>query len=417
VPRLQINAQRLRSTLVELAKIGGEPEGGVTRLAYSQEEAQARTWIIDRLAEIGLAARLDAAGNVRAVRAGQTNAPTIMIGSHVDTVPHGGRFDGAAGTIAALEVMRTVQEANLSTTRPIEFVVFAAEESPRFQAGNRFGSRAMAGQVTAEDAFRLVDDKGITLGAAMQAVGLDPVQLERARRTVGEIAAFIELHIEQGTILAEANSPVGIVTRVIGTRRYRIELTGRADHSGGTPMGARRDALAAAAEVVLAVEKIANGIGGSLVGTVTTLQVEPNAMNVVPGQTVLGIDLRALEVSELDAASEQILETVNTISQRRRIQPCVQLLRDTAPISLSERIQAVLQTAAARAAIPVRLVPSHTGHDAISLNDLTDTGMIFVRNPTGQSHSPAESVEWSDYAAATQLLLESVLLLAENSNA
>lgn len=410
--RPHIDGTQLRADVQGLAEIGGEPDGGVTRLAYSEEEARARQWMADQYAQLGLQVRVDIAGNLLARREGREDVASVMTGSHVDTVPHGGRFDGAAGSLAALAVARAMQGSEVATRRPIEFVVFAAEESPRFRAGHRFGSRAMAGQVTAQDAVALVDSQGVTLAEAMRRVGLDPQRLTEARRERGALAAFVELHIEQGTRLQRAGVPVGIVTSITGTRRYRIDLTGRADHSGGTPMGQRRDALLAAAEVVLAMERIAIEVGGDLVGTVTMLTVEPNAMNVVPGRAVLGVDLRDLKTESIEAATARLMEALDEIGERREVVASVQCLRDTSPLLLSAQVQEVSEEGANRVGIPTRHVGSLSGHDATSLSALTDVGMIFVRNPSGNSHSPAERVEWDDLTAATQVLLETVLKLA-----
>lgn len=411
-PRTLIDSERLKADIPELAEIGRDPAGGITRLAYSAEEARARRWLADRFAQLDLAVQIDAAGNLIARRAGTDATAPVLTGSHVDTVPQGGRFDGAAGALAALEVARTLDEENVTTRRPIEFVVFAAEESPRFTAAHRFGSRAMAGQVSSEDADALVDDDGITVTQAMTQRGLAPERLADARRRPGDIAAFLELHIEQGTTLAQAGIPVGIVTSIAGTRRYRITLDGQPAHSGGTPMDARQDALAAGAEVVLAMEQIATEIGGTLVGTVTMLTVTPNAMNVVPGRSVLGVDIRDTTTATIDEAGRRLIEAIEAICDRRRVTPTIRQIRDTAPMQLSERIQRAVDASAARAGIPIKRVSSHTGHDVISLSDITDVGMIFVRNPSGRSHSPDESVQWDDLALATQVLLETMLTLA-----
>ena len=411
---LLVNADRLKADISALARIGAEADGGVARLAYSAEETSARDWIAERLAALGLHPRLDAAGNLSASLLGKQKVAAVMTGSHVDTVPHGGRFDGAAGTIAALEIARTVQEAGIVTERPIEIVVFAAEESPRFKAASRIGSRSMAGQVTVEETRELVDSNGVSLFQAMQQVGLNPERLPEARRSPGEIEAFVELHIEQGTALAEAGIPVGAVTDIVGTRRYLITVEGRADHSGGTPMATRRDALAAAAEVVLTMERFATDHAGTLVGTVTTLDVEPNALNVVPGSTTLGVDIRDMHAESMEKIALQFLQAVDAICTRRSLSFTVQLLRDTPPIPLSERVLVTMESAAVLAVLPLQRVPSHTGHDAASLASITDIGMIFVRNPTGRSHSPAESIQFDDFTAATQVLLGTVLTLADN---
>ncbi len=414
---MQINAVRLKRNIIALSEIGGQPNGGVTRLAYSIQEKQAREWVAARFQECGLPVRLDAAGNLFAHLRGRFPLPLVMTGSHVDTVPNGGHFDGAAGTLAALEVGNTLREAGFKPVNSIEFAVFAAEESPRFKAGNRFGSRALVGQVGPADAELLTDENGITLAQAMCALELDPALLPTAQQRHGAIKAFLELHIEQGTELQALGIPVGVVTRVAGTRRYQIEVWGRADHSGGTPMHARQDALAAASQIILEIERAANEIGGSLVETVTTLSVEPNAMNIVPGKVVLGVDMRDIHCDALDRATLALFESVDSVAQQRGVAATITVLRETAPIKLAPHLCDAMREAGARAGIPTALVPSHTGHDAISMSAITDSGMIFVRNPGGKSHSPAECVEWDDLALATQLLLETIVSLTEKVHA
>ncbi|HZQ08023.1 MAG TPA: hydantoinase/carbamoylase family amidase [Anaerolineae bacterium] len=246
--------------------------------------------------------------------------------------------------------------------------MFAAEESPRFKAGNRFGSRALVGRVSVTDAYRLQDENGVTLAQAMRQVGLDPDSLALAQTQHSAIGAFIELHIEQGTALQALGIPVGVVTSLTGTRRYQVEIIGRADHSGGTPRHARRDALAAAAQIILDVERAAHDIGGSLVATVTTLHLEPNAMNVVPGMVRLGIDVRDIQTDTLERATEALRHTLKQVAQQRGVETTLTMLRNTPPTQLSPRLRAAIAEAGARAGIPTVEVPSHTGHDVISMS-------------------------------------------------
>lgn len=414
---LKIDAGRLDASVLALAEIGGLPNGGVTRLAYSEQEKQAREWVAAQYLECGLAVWLDAAGNLFARLPGLEQAPLVMTGSHLDTVPNGGRFDGAAGTLAALEVARTLSQVGVTPKLPIEFVVFAAEESPRFKVSNRFGSRALAGQVSSSDAYRMRDENGVTLAQAMRQLGLDPDALAMAQLASGAVRAFVELHIEQGTELQTLGVPVGVVSSITGTRRFQVEIQGRADHSGGTPMHARRDALAAAAELILDVEQAAKEIGGSLVETVTTLTLEPNAMNVIPGRVVLGVDIRDIHRDSIRQATDALKHSLQQVAEKRDVVTNLTLLRDTEPVEMSLRIREAITAAGKRAAISTAEVPSHTGHDTISLAELAEIGMIFVRNPSGRSHCPDEWVAGQDLAAGTQVLLETIWSLGESAHA
>lgn len=394
-----------------LAAIGRDPAGGWTRLAYSAEEAAARELVGGWLAEAGLAVRTDAAGNLRArTAAADPAAPVVLTGSHLDTVPGGGRWDGALGVVAAVEAVTAL--AGVRTARPVEVVAFAAEESPRFrQSAYRFGSRAMAGLVGPPDAASLADDDGITVAAAMRALGLDPDRLDEARIDPASVHALVELHIDQGRTLSTLDRPVGVVTAVTGSRRTRLEVLGRADHSGAARMADRRDALAAAAELVLAAERAAL-LGPDLVATVGWLRVEPGAVSVVPGRVELTLDLRSVSEPVLLAGASTVDAAFRDVAARRDVALTATPIRDVRPVAMDAGVRAAITAAAASAGVPVADVPSHAGHDAGTLAPLVPTGMVFVRNASGRSHSPAEDVDWPDAVAGAEVLTATLLRLA-----
>jgi allantoate deiminase len=405
----RIDDDRFRRRWDALAGIGRDPVAGWTRLAYSAPEAAARELVGGWLADAGLTVRVDAAGNLRArTAAADPTAPAVLTGSHLDTVPRGGCWDGSLGVVAAVEAVTAL--AGVRTVRPVEVVAFAAEESPRFrQSAYRFGSRAMAGLVGPADAAALADDDGITVAAAMRAVGLDPDRLDEARIDPAGVHALVELHIDQGRTLSTLDRPVGVVTAITGSRRTMHEVLGRADHSGAARMADRRDALAAAAELVLAAERVA---GDELVATVGWLRVEPGAVSVVPGRVEFTLDLRSVSEPVLLAGATAADAAFREVAARRDVALTGTPIRDVRPVAMSPVVRDAITAAAAAVGVPVADVPSHAGHDAGTLAPSVPTGMVFVRNASGRSHSPAEDVHWPDAVAGAEVLAETLLRLA-----
>lgn len=411
---LPISRERIASDLEELAAITATPGEGVTRLAFTAEDIRARDLAGRWLEGAGLRVRVDGAGNLIGRRAGADDqAPVVLCGSHLDSVLHGGRFDGTVGVLGALEVMRALAATGIRTKVSLEVVAFAAEESARFgQTAHRFGSRAMAALVAPDTAEQARDAAGMTLADAMRSCGLDPHHVAAARRTPEEIGAYVELHIEQGDILARAGRPVGAVTCITGTTRLRAELEGSADHSGTTPMPARRDALAGAAEIILGVERIAAIPGGSLVATVGTINAEPNSISVVPGRVAIGVDVRDMLGPPREQAVAEIRALILEVAERRRLHAVMRTSRDDSPTPLSAHIQELTVEACAACGIGCMRVPSHSGHDATSISAIAETGMIFLRNVSGRSHSPAEQVELADIVLGVRALAGTLLRLA-----
>jgi hydantoinase/carbamoylase family amidase len=408
-----ISESRIADNLRRLEVITATPGDGITRLAFSDADATARALVVKWMRDAELEVRVDAAGNIIGRRNGSASDPAVLTGSHLDSVPNGGNYDGVVGVIAAIECARVLAERRAQTRRPIEFVCFASEEAPRFaQSSNRFGSRAMAGLIDPELPQRLHDSDGTSLAEAMRRVGLDPSQLASAKRDPSELFAIVELHIEQGTLLAEAKTPVGIVTRITGTTRFKVDVIGASDHSGGTPMTRRRDALAGAAEMILAIEAAARDLGGDLVATVGVIEVRPGAISVVPGLVTFGVDVRDVLEAPRRGAVRQIMEAIETIASRRALGTSVSLIRDDDPVVLSASIQDVAKSVAARLRIPSMSIPSHTGHDAASLSAITEAAMLMVRNRSGKSHAPDEHVDVEDIVAGTRVLCGVVEYLA-----
>ncbi len=411
---LAIKPDRLLADLESFAGIGADPRGGITRLAYSEVDLHARRRFVERAEAAGLAPRTDAVGNIFARRSGREGglAP-VGFGSHLDSVPNGGRFDGPLGVLAALEVVRSLNDAGMTTRRPIDVICFAAEESGRFGLGT-LGSKALVGKLTPGMLESLRDPQGETLGQALRACGYDPDRLDQARLRPGDYHAYLELHLEQGAVLESRGLPVGVVTGIAAPTRYRVTYTGRADHSGATPMDLRKDALVAAAELVLAVRRLTVTHGSpTTVGTVGVLRVQPGAMNVIPGEATMGIDIRDIEAEGKRRVAMEVRSAAEEIARDSGLAVRIEPLTDDAPVPLPARIRQISAAACQARGIPFMELPSGAGHDAMYMAEVTEVGMLFTRCRDGISHNPAEYVSPEDVIAGATALAETVLRLAE----
>ncbi|MDQ4079350.1 MAG: Zn-dependent hydrolase, partial [Gemmatimonadota bacterium] len=299
-PRLRVNGPRLNESLNALAEFGKTPQGGVTRLAYSEADQAAREYVMGLMAAAKLEVRIDAGGNIIGRRAGREAAlPPILFGSHIDSVPDGGRYDGNVGSMGAIEVARTLADNNVVTRHPLEVVIFQNEE------GGLIGSRAMIGALT-ERELDLVSRSGKTIREGIAFIGGDPNRLAEARRKPGEIAAYLELHIEQGAVLATEKIDIGVVEGIVGINWWDVTVQGFANHAGTTPMDRRRDALLATAKFIEAVNRVVTSVPGRQVGTVGRIQALPGAPNVIPGTVVLSLELRDLDAAKIAMLYERI---------------------------------------------------------------------------------------------------------------
>ena len=411
---LAVNLGRLLADLETFSAIGGDGKGGVTRLAFTPPDRSARRLFQEKLAQAGLIVRVDAIGNVFGRRGGrEAGLPPVLLGSHLDSVPEGGRFDGTLGVLSALEAIRMLHDGRVETRRPIEVVCFAAEESSRFGSGT-IGSKAVVGKLRPDMLEGLRDAEGRTLAEVLRECGLSPDRLGDVRRQPGAYHAYLELHLEQGAVLEHAGIPVGLVTGIAAPTRFRVTYTGRADHSGATPMGLRRDALVAGAELVLAVRRIVLGHGSpTSVGTVGVLRVQPGAMNVIPGQASLGIDLRDIDAEAKGRVAKKVAAAARRIARKWKAEVSIETVTDESPVPLPERIRQIGAAACRACGVPCMELPSGAGHDAMYLAEIADTGMIFVRCREGISHNPAEFVDPQDAAAGAAVLAETALRLAD----
>ena len=403
--RFRVNEERLHRNLEELAQFGSTEEGGVRRLAFSQEDIDARHFCIGLMRNAGLEVRIDAAGNIIGRRAGtDSTAAPILFGSHTDTVPNGGKYDGSLGSLAAIEIARVVEENGYSNRHPLEAVIWCDEES------GLTGSLGYVGRLTAEALSRERSDRA-TLAENIERIGGDPTRIEEAAHGPGEIAAYLELHVEQGGVLDRSGINVGIVQGIVGISHYEIELVGFPNHAGTTPMGQRQDALLAASEIVLAVNNTVRSVSGSHVGTVGRLNVEPNAPNVVPGRVTLTVELRDLSNDTIDMLWGRILAEVEETARRQNISLSHERTARVEPAIADPDIQRVITQAASALNLTARAMPSGAGHDAQVLAGIGPMGMVFVPSVDGISHSPLEFTKPEDVINGANLLLQSVLRL------
>ncbi len=412
----RVRGERIAADLAALAALTRRDQPGYTRLAFSEEDRLARAWLRERMGEAGLSVQVDAAANMIGRRTEDPGGPgegaglgALAVGSHIDTVPQGGRFDGMAGVVAGLEVARVLKEANRRTRHPLEVIAFTNEEPNAFGIST-VGSRAMAGKLSADRARALREPGGRTLAEAIDFLGGDAARLVTARRPPGAIAHYLELHIEQGPVLDREKAPVGVVTGIAAPTRVRVRLGGRPDHAGTTPMGMRRDALAGAAEVVLALEAIASQTPET-VGTVGCLSNQPNHANVVPGQVEMLLEFRSILPERIAAVRKQFLAAVQEVARRRGLDVSWEFMMEERPIPIPPETVARAATVCQELGIPYRRVASGASHDANHIAEIAPVAMLFVPSAGGRSHCPEEFTETADLAAGTRVLLELLLRL------
>jgi beta-ureidopropionase / N-carbamoyl-L-amino-acid hydrolase len=405
---VRIDLPRLQRDLEELGEIGKTPEGGVWRSSFSDADMEARRWYLMRIEEAGLQHWVDAAGNIYA-RVGE-GSPAVIAGSHLDSVPNGGRFDGALGVIAALECLRSINDRGLQTKLPIEVVAFTDEEG-RF--GGFVGSFAVIGTMTFEEVLRRRDLRGMPLADAMRQVGLDPANISAARRDPKDLKAYLELHIEQGPILESMGVPIGVVQGIVAGSRTWITFRGRADHAGTTPMAMRQDAFLGAADFGLrAREMVVTEGSATTVGTIGVVDLKPGASNIVPETAFLTLDLRDIAWDVLQRLLERVHTLAHEVAQKWGLEVTIERMRISEPALMSPHLQAVIDEVARDLGQTTHWMNSGAGHDAQVMAKITEAGMIFVPSHQGRSHSPAEFTDWEHIERGANVLLHSLLRLA-----
>jgi N-carbamoyl-L-amino-acid hydrolase len=408
---LSITPARLNRTLEELGRIGETPQG-MQRLAFSTADVAGREYTVKLMHQAGLETRIDPAGNIIGRKEGcDPGLPAIALGSHIDTVPNGGKYDGALGVMGAIEAVQTLADHDVLLRHPIEVLVFTNEEGTRFHRW-LFGSRAMAGLLEPED-LTVTDDEGVDIGRRLADIGGDLDSIEQAQRKAGELAAYLELHIEQGPELHLSGTPIGIVTGITGRAVFTVELTGIANHAGTTPMLARHDALVSASRLTLAVNRIAAEMAVCRVATVGNAQVHPNAVNVVPGRVHLGVEFRDERMESLAAAEVELRRAAIEIGATDGVDISIEKIESTPSVPIPARMQEMVAEAANRCGLAYRSLSSGAGHDAQAMAAITSPAMIFVPSIDGISHAPQEFTTPHDCTNGAAVLLDLLLLADE----
>ncbi|MBD2177598.1 Zn-dependent hydrolase [Pseudanabaena sp. FACHB-1998] len=402
---LTINSDRLNQSLEDLATIGKLPNGGVCRLAFSQEDIQARQLVKTWMLEAGMTLRSDAVGNIIGTYAGtEPNQAALATGSHIDTVPVAGKYDGCLGVLAGIEVARVLQENQKRLRHPFEVIVFADEEN------SVIGCKAIAGTApTDPEKYRRKD--GTDIQTCLSNVGGDWDKLATAKRDRTEIAAFIELHVEQGGVLEALDKQVGVVTGIVGQYRFMVTIIGRPNHAGTTPMHMRKDALVAASQLVLAINRLGLETQGEQVATVGHLTVAPNATNVVPARVDMSIDLRDLSDENLQYLIAQIVKEIEAIAQNTGTEITIEQKLHVMPTLAKPELMATIAEVCQNLNLTYDYLPSRAGHDAQEMGRFTDMAMIFVPSRDGISHSQDEYTSPEQCAQGANILLHTLLAI------
>lgn len=394
-----VNRRRLRRRLEEISRFGSTGDGGIDRPAYGDADIAAREYVRTVMREAGLEPSVDAAGNILGRRPGaESGLPPLMAGSHIDSVPNGGRFDGPLGVLAAVEAAQRLREIGVETRHPLEIVVFSNEED------GKVGSRALAGEVTREELDRTTNS-GYTIRQGLERIGGDPERVTGIGRSRGDVAAFLELHPEQGAILVDGDLDIGVVQGIVGIKRWQVTITGEANHAGTTPMDQRSDALVAAARFVDTVHRRARSMEGRQVATVGRISAHPGAANVIPGRVEHTLEIRDLEMAKIDRVFDLLREEATDIAAGTGTEFEFSHYYTTHSAPTDPRLRDIVEEAARSRDLSTLRMPSGAGHDAQSIAQFAPVGMIFVPSVGGISHSPDELTRPEDVVDGGDVML------------
>lgn len=410
---MKTKVERIKKDIEELAKFNSSTEGGLTRFSLTREDRMAREYLKDQLCKLDVKIYEDNAGTLFARREGtDPQAPAIMIGSHFDSVKNGGNFDGPAGVVMALEIFRTLEENNIKTRYPLEFVAMIEEEGGRFGSGV-FGSRAMAGLVDYDQLERNRDRDGISMAQALRDFGFEPEKVAEAKRNKEDVKAFIELHIEQGPILEKEGKDLGIVDFIVGINEFRVQVDGRPDHAGTTPMDMRADALGVASKVVAEIDSYPVPENNGTVATVGVLEIKPGAANIVPAQVVFTVDIRSKDEGSIANVKKKIMARLEALTEGTDVTYTVTEMLDVKPVKMNEEMVRLFKESAEEKGFTYRNMLSGAGHDAMVMAAVTEVGLVFVPSRDGRSHCKEEWTDYDQLQKGIELIYDTILKLGE----
>ncbi len=406
---LRVDGERLNGRLAELARFGANDAGGLDRVAFSDADVEARAWVSELMRGAGLDVSVDVAGNLWGRRPGtDPGLAPLVLGSHIDSVPNGGNYDGQVGSMGAVEVAWTLADAGYATRHPVHFVVFPNEE------GGKTGSRALAGEVLPAE-LDIVTASGFTIGEGLARIGGTPERLGEAARGAGSIAGFLELHVEQGAELDRRDLDIGVVQGIVGIERWNVSVAGEANHAGTTPMAERHDAMVAAARFVDMVYTTVRSWPGTQVATVGRLEAEPGVPNVIPGKVTLSLEVRDLSMDKIEEVFRQLEGRATEIGREMGTSFSFARFYVSEAAPTAPRIQDLVDASARGLGLSTLRMPSGAGHDAQSMAHLGPVGMIFVPSIGGISHAPAERTEPTDVTNGADVLLHTLLALDDEA--
>ena len=398
-----IQRERLVKDFEVMAQLTA-PGEGINRLAFTDADWAGRQYIIDRMTDAGLSVEIDDFGNVIGYKIGKKpDLPAVMVGSHTDSVPNGGNYDGVVGVLSAIEVIRSMIDDGYEHDHTIAVVSFMCEESGRF--GNAtLGSKAMRGELTLQDLHHLVDKQGISLYEALKGRNLNPDGIETMAYK-RPVKSFTEIHIEQGKVLEHEQKTIGIVTGIAAPERFYVTIRGNADHSGATPMNLRHDALCGASKIILGIEEIASmQEEPPVVGTVGVVEVTPGAMNVIPGAVKLGVDIRSISKVARNSVVTLVKEFIDITAEKRGLSYTIETIAQDQPVEMHPAMIREIEEAVKSVGVEYMTMPSGAGHDAMHWAEVVPTGMIFIPCRDGISHNPAEFAEMDDIVTGADVL-------------
>jgi beta-ureidopropionase / N-carbamoyl-L-amino-acid hydrolase len=402
----KVNSERLHNSLMKLATYGKNNQGGTDRVAYSKHDLEARKFVKELMEEAGMEVSVDFAGNLIGRKPGRVpSLKPIVFGSHIDEVPNGGDYDGPVGSMGAIEVVKTLSERRLFTDHPLEVIIFTNEE------GGVIGSRAIVGALN-EDALQVVSNSGLTHYEGIKLLGGDPDRISEIKRIEGDIAAFLELHIEQGGNLDAESLDIGVVEGIVAIEWWEFTFKGKANHAGTTPMNRRKDPMLPAAKFILEVNHIINSYEGRQVGTVGKIQAFPGAGNVIPGEVKVNVEVRDLSSEKIWKIYQDLEKSASRLAEESQIGLSIQHIEVASKPAIADpMIRKIIKSEAEKLGLGTKSLPSGAGHDAQEMARIAPMGMIFIPSKDGISHAPDEFSSKEDIANGANVLLGTILAL------